>query len=69
MNTKFSEYDVVRSTRALGEDVSSGTSGAVLMAFASMHPQYEVEFFDMAGESIAVLTVDEDDLELIQREG
>lgn len=67
MNAKFFEYDVVRSIRSLGEDVPSGTSGAVLMVFASMYPQYEVEFVDNAGESLAVLTVKEDDLELVQR--
>jgi hypothetical protein len=67
MNTKFFEYDVVRSIRSLGEDVPSGTSGAVLMVFGSAHPQYEVEFVDGAGESLAVLTVKEEDLELVQR--
>lgn len=67
MKTKFFEYDVVRSIRPLGEDVPSGTSGAVLMVFASMHPQYEVEFVDCAGGTLAVLTVKEDDLEFVQR--
>ncbi len=37
------------------------------MVFASAHPQYEVEFVDSAGESLAVLTVKEEDLELVQR--
>jgi hypothetical protein len=67
MNTKFLEYDVVRSTRPLGEGVPVGTSGAVLMVFASAHPQYEVEFVDSAGESLAVLTVKVENLELMQR--
>ncbi|GAA4012476.1 DUF4926 domain-containing protein [Actimicrobium antarcticum] len=67
MNTKFFEYDVVRSIRTLGEDVPSGTSGAVLMVFSSTHPQYEVEFVDAAGESLSVMTVKEEDLELVQR--
>ncbi|MDY7548914.1 DUF4926 domain-containing protein [Glaciimonas sp. Gout2] len=67
MKTKFFEYDVVRSIRSLAPDVPSGTSGAVLMVFASMHPQYEVEFVDNVGDSLAVLTVKEDDLELVQR--
>ena len=43
------------------------TAGGVLMVFASGHPQYEVEFVDSAGESLAVLTVNEEDLELVQR--
>jgi hypothetical protein len=67
MNAKFFEYDVVRSIRSLGENVPSGTSGAVLMVFVSLHSQYEVEFVDNAGESLAVLTVKEEDLELVQR--
>jgi hypothetical protein len=66
MNTKFSEYDVVKSSRSLTEDVPSGTLGAVLMVFASIHPQYEVEFVNNAGESLALLTVKEDDLEFVQ---
>jgi hypothetical protein len=66
MNTKFFEYDVVRSIRPLSETIPNGTSGAVLMVFASAHPKYEVEFVDSAGESLAVLTVNEEDLELLQ---
>ena len=66
MNTKFFEYDVVKSIRSLSGDVPSGTFGAVLMVFASIHPQYEVEFVDNAGESLAVLTVKEEDLEFVQ---
>ena len=67
MNTKFSEYDVVKSTRSLSDVVPRGTSGAVLLVFKSVHPQYEVEFIDNTGESLAVLTVKEVDLELLQR--
>jgi Domain of unknown function (DUF4926) len=66
MNAKFFEYDIVKSIRSLGEDVPVGTSGAVLMVFASIHPQYEVEFVDNLGESLAVLTVKEEDLEFVQ---
>ncbi|PTU70394.1 DUF4926 domain-containing protein [Chromobacterium haemolyticum] len=69
MNTKFFEYDVVRSTCSLGDGVPRGTTGAILMVFASEHPQYEVEFVDSEGESLAVLTVKEEDLELVQRSG
>ena len=67
MNVKFFEYDVVKSTRSLGNNVPIGTLGAVLMVFASTHPKYEVEFVDGMGESLAVLTVKEEDLELMQR--
>ena len=67
MNTKFFEYDVVKSIQSLGKDVPSGTFGTVLMVFASAHPKYEVEFVDSGGESLAVLTVKEGDLALVQR--
>jgi hypothetical protein len=67
VNVKFSEYDVVKSTRFLGKNVPIGTLGAVLMIFASTHPKYEVEFVNGLGESLAVLTVNEEDLELMQR--
>ncbi|WP_082150917.1 DUF4926 domain-containing protein [Chromobacterium sp. LK1] len=69
MNTKFFKYDVVRSTCSLVDGVPSGTTGAILMVFASEHPQYEVEFVDSEGESLAVLTVKEEDLELVQHSG
>ncbi len=39
------------------------------MVFASEHPQYEVEFVDSEGESLAVLTVKEENLELVQHSG
>jgi hypothetical protein len=67
MNTKFFEYDVVKSIRPLGDDIPRGTSGAVLIVFGATHPQYEVEFVNSEGESLAVLTVREEDLELVQR--
>ncbi|MQA18805.1 DUF4926 domain-containing protein [Rugamonas rivuli] len=67
MKTKFLEYDVVRSVRSLTKSVPKGTTGTVLMVFESANSRYEVEFVNRAGESLAVLTVDEKDLELIQR--
>lgn len=67
MKTKFLDYDVVRSVRSLDQNVPKGTSGAVLMVFESANSRYEVEFVSDAGETLAVLTVDEKDLELIQR--
>jgi hypothetical protein len=67
MNTKFFEYDTVRSTRSLGDGVPSGAAGAILMVFTSKNSEYLVEFVDSEGESLAVLTVKEEDLELVQR--
>jgi hypothetical protein len=67
MNAKFFEYDVVRLIRSLGENAPSGTFGTVLIVFTSTNPQYEVEFVNSAGESLSVLTVNEEDLELVGR--
>lgn len=69
MNTKFFEYDVVKSTRSIADEVPTGTTGAVLMVFLSTPPQYEVEFIDSDGDSLAVLTVKQEDLELVHRLG
>lgn len=66
MKSKFSEYDVVKLIRSCDEKVPIGTIGAVLMVFPSFTTQYEVEFFDDEEESLAVLTVNEDDLQLIE---
>ncbi|MQA18799.1 DUF4926 domain-containing protein [Rugamonas rivuli] len=67
MKTKFLDYDVVKSVRSLNKNVPKGTLGAVLMVFESTNSRYEVEFVNDAGDSLAVLTVDEKDLELAQR--
>lgn len=67
MRTKFLDYDVVKALRSLEENVPKGTLGAVLMVFESEHSHYEVEFVDCDGDSLAVMTVDEINLELVQR--
>lgn len=67
MRTKFLDYDVVKAARSLEENVPEGTVGAVLMVFESENSRYEVEFVDCDGDSLEVLTVDEIDLELVQR--
>lgn len=65
MKTNFLEYDIVRSTRALGTSIPSKTEGAILMVFDSTNPQYEVEFIGDDGDSLAVMTVEQKDLELV----
>lgn len=60
--TAFNEYDVVRLTRPLPEHrLDAGARGAVLMVFAEQQPaEYEVEFLDPHGDTIALLTLPED---------
>ena len=63
----FSEYDVVKAARAIDDIVPEGTTGAILMIFNDAKTrEYEVEFVDDAGESLAVLTVPEGDLILVE---
>jgi hypothetical protein len=67
MKPTFLDYDVVKARARLASAVPPGTIGTVLMVFATERPSYEVEFADASGESLAVLTVTEDDLTFVQR--
>ncbi len=63
----FQDYDVIKSIKTI-ENVPKGTMGAILMAYPSIPVHYEVEFIDGEGETIAVLTVSEEDIEFYQKE-
>ena len=60
----YHEYDVVKLTCALSEELPAGTRGAVLLVHdvSGLPIAYEVEFVDDTGNTIAVLTVKETDL-------
>ena len=62
----FSEYDVVRLRSAShnAPGIPSGTSGTVLLIHPATPPAYEVEFVDIAGESLGWFTMQESGLEL-----
>ena len=51
----FKEYDVVIANKALSGSVYKGASGTVLICYPN--DDYEVEFMEENGESLAVLTV------------
>jgi hypothetical protein len=57
--TAFNEYDVVRLTSPLPEHgLDAGARGAILMVFEEQQPtEYEVEFLNPDGETIALLTL------------
>ncbi|MEX0730116.1 MAG: DUF4926 domain-containing protein [Aquisalimonadaceae bacterium] len=61
----FREYDVVRAKRELESGIPLGSLGAVLMVFRVDPPEYEVEFVDDTGETLGVLTVEENNLEFV----
>jgi|tagenome__1003787_1003787.scaffolds.fasta_scaffold17771611_1 hypothetical protein len=72
---KPEEYDVVRLIRDLPEhNLSAGSTGAVVMDYSKhsdekLPPAYEVEFVDSEGVTEALVTVAEDDLEVVSRPG
>lgn len=59
------EYDVVKSTKVLSSSITSGCKGAVVMVYTEPTLGYEVEFIDANGETLDVLTVYPDDIELL----
>lgn len=70
---KPQEYDVVQLLRPLPEhNLSAGSRGSVVMDYtkysdSSFLPAYEVEFAKSDGVTQAVVTVSEDDLEVVSR--
>jgi hypothetical protein len=67
------ECDVVRLNNPLpGYDLLSGSKGTVVMEFAKtsggvVQRAYEVEFVDDKGATLALVTVLQDDLEVVWR--
>ncbi|OBH86012.1 DUF4926 domain-containing protein [Mycobacterium sp. E2989] len=64
------EYDVVRLRRAVPEhDLPAGSRGTVVMDYTtgSDNAAYEVEFCDGDGITRALVTLAEDDLEVVWR--
>lgn len=70
---KPEEYDTVRLLRDLPEhNLSAGSTGAVVMDYTkhsdrNLLPAYEVEFVDSSGTTRALVTVAEEDLEVVWR--
>jgi hypothetical protein len=61
------EYDVVRLRRDLPQyRLKKGAIGAVVMVYdEGKRKQYEVEFSDDHGGTLALETLDEDDIEIV----
>lgn len=60
------QYDVVRLRTAMPPSrLPKGATGAVVMVY-EQPPAYEVEFCDTDGGTIALLTLKDDDLELVR---
>lgn len=63
------EYDFVELTEDIMTDLKAGTRGAVVMVYPSDPPEYEVEFVNDVGETIAVRTVRGDQLRKMDATG
>ena len=60
----FNEYDIVRAKRNINKNVPKGSEGTILIIYPSTPAQYEVEFMDKEGNTMDVLTVKENDVEI-----
>jgi hypothetical protein len=64
----FEEHDVVRLVRSLPEHgLTAGATGAVVHVYDDPSEAYEVEFIEPDGNTIALVTVRPDELELVER--
>jgi hypothetical protein len=65
----LSEYDVVRLKSASSTmSVPAGTRGTVLIIHDAIPPAYEIEFIDDAGNTLAILTLKESELDIESRQ-
>lgn len=58
------EHSLVTSNKKLSPNVNAETVGVVLIIYTIPRIAYEVEFFDDDNESIDVLTVNPEDLDI-----
>ncbi|MFD9829295.1 DUF4926 domain-containing protein [Tsukamurella tyrosinosolvens] len=72
---KPEEFDIVRLVRPLQDhDLPVGAEGTVVMDYTQYRPEeapvsYEVEFTNTDHETLAVVTVREEDLQVVNRGG
>jgi hypothetical protein len=65
----FREYDVVKLKRdILSHNLLAGARGTVLLVYLQppRAPAYEIEFTDGQGSALAILAVQEEDLERVR---
>ncbi|MCL2083435.1 MAG: DUF4926 domain-containing protein [Oscillospiraceae bacterium] len=60
----FEEYASVQATKDLSDNVIAGCIGVIVFIYNDPRLAYEVEFFDDKNNTIDVLTVEPDDIEL-----
>jgi Domain of unknown function (DUF4926) len=62
----FKEYDCVELIETLDSSLQRGTRGAIVMVYDGSPAEYEVEFIDQDGQTIALRTVKESQIRLIE---
>lgn len=62
----FNEYDHVELTETLDSSLQRGTRGAIVMVHDGSPAEYEVEFVDQDGRTIALQTVKESQIRSIK---
>jgi len=60
----FNEYDVVLASHDINDKVHKGSKGTILIVYDSNPNQYEVEFIDNQGNTLDILTVKQNDIEV-----
>lgn len=64
----FGEYDVVKLKKDIpSSGLVAGAIGAIVMVYSSNPPEYEVEFVDQDGNTLALVTLSEDEIELVKK--
>jgi len=65
----FADYEVVKLRQDMpSKKLKAGARGTILMAYPETPQAYEVEFLDSEGDTIAVLTVQENELVAVTSE-
>lgn len=62
----FNEYDCVELIETLDSSLQRGTRGAIVMIYNGSPAEYEVEFVDQDGHTIALRTVKESQMRSIK---
>lgn len=62
----FNEYDYVELIETLDSSLQCGTRGAIVMVYDGSPAEYEAEFVDQDGRTIALRTVKESQIRTIK---
>jgi hypothetical protein len=64
MSIELNEYDCIIAKKAIGETIKPGMKGVILIVHNSIPPSYVAEFTDENGDTIDIVSVEMNDVEL-----